>query len=65
MSKYLGKVFSTNGGTSCVIVEYNNSKDLVVEFLDEHSYRLKTQLNNLKRGRVKNPYSKLFTVLVT
>lgn len=59
MSKYLGKIFSTNGGTNCVIVEYNNSKDLVVEFLDEHKYQLKASLTNLKSGRVKNPYSKI------
>lgn len=38
------------------IIEYNNNKDIIVEFQDEHNVRIHTTYNNFKKGNVKNPY---------
>lgn len=38
------------------IVEYNKSFDIVVEFQDEHKYRVNSTYSNFKTGCIKNPY---------
>lgn len=49
----VGDVFQTKTG-ECVIVEYNNATDVIVEFLDEDKYQCKVEVGQLKKGRVKN-----------
>ena len=38
------------------IVEYNNVLDIVIEFQDEHKYRVHTSYQAFKKGKCKNPY---------
>lgn len=57
MSKIkVGDVFTTNQGCECVVVEYINAYKVKIKFLDEHGYKYFVSSNNLKVGRVKNPY---------
>ena len=58
-NELLGKEFETNNCGKCVVVEYNSSKDVLVQFI-EHHYLVKCQLDNLKRGNVNNPYAPTF-----
>lgn len=51
----VGKVFSTNYGGDCVVVEYVNCSDVTVEFLDRYKGRVKTRTENLRKGIVGNP----------
>lgn len=53
-----GKIFSTEGGTDCIVLEYKGYRDITVQFLDENKYITKTHLRTLKRGGVKNPFDK-------
>ena len=39
------------------IVEYNGNNDIIVEFRDEHKYRVHTTYQNFKKGVCKNPFS--------
>ena len=38
------------------ILEYNNAKDIIVEFQEEHKYRLCTSYKHFKNGQCKNPF---------
>ena len=51
----VGKVFPTNYGGDCVVVEYVNYYDVTVEFLDKYKGRVKTRVQNLRKGIVRNP----------
>lgn len=54
-----GEHFISNnnlGSYEFVIVKYNNSKDLWVQFQDEYGAIIHTDYGNCKKGRVKNPY---------
>lgn len=52
----VGDIFKTNSGDDIVVVDYVNSKDITVRFLDKHSYTKKTNYSNVLKGKVKNPY---------
>lgn len=54
----VGKVFTTNTGGDCVVVEYNGWDDVTVEFLDLHRAKVTTQMTNIRNGWVSNPYAK-------
>ena len=54
----LGQVFTNKYGCVFKIVEYNNTKDLIVEFQDEHKHRQHTQYSVCLKGEVFNPYFK-------
>ena len=59
MSKKIDRIGETNiSNEGCVvkIMEYNNCDDIIVEFQDEHKYRVHTQYSNFKKGKCKNPY---------
>ncbi len=59
MSKKADRIGETNiSNEGCVmkIVEYNNTKDIIVEFQDVYKYRLHTQYKAFKNGQCKNPY---------
>lgn len=40
------------------IIEYNNSNNIVIEFQDEHRFRVHTTYSNWIKERFKNPYHK-------
>jgi hypothetical protein len=54
----VGRVFQTNNSVDCVVVEYGGWDSVTVKFLDEYAAKVTTQMSNLKRGMVANPYSK-------
>ena len=59
MSKKTDRIGETNvSNEGCVvkIVEYNDNKDIIVEFQDEHKYRLHTRYEYFKNGKCKNPF---------
>ena len=51
-----GERFINKEGCEFVIVEYNNSRDVWVEFQDEYKSRTHTRYGNCIRGEVKNYY---------
>ena len=51
-----GETNISNEGCTMKIVEYNNALDIVIEFQDEHKYRLCTSYRHFKEGKCKNPY---------
>ena len=44
------------GGYEFIIVEYNNTHDVWIEFQDEYKSRVHTTYTNCRRGQVKNYY---------
>ena len=55
--KYLGMDGVNNKGFPMKIVEYNNSKDITVEFLGPYKYVTKSRLDRFKSGYIHNPYA--------
>lgn len=51
-----GEVGVSNEGCIMKIAEYNNNYDVIIEFQDEHKYRVYTQYSNFKNGQCKNPF---------
>ena len=51
-----GEVGVSNEGCIMKIAEYNNNYDVIIEFQDEHKYRVHTQYSNFKNGQCKNPF---------
>ena len=51
-----GETNISNEGCVMQIVEYNNALDIVIEFQDEHKYRLRTRYGRFKNGECKNPF---------
>ena len=51
-----GEVGVSNEGCIMKIAEYNNNYDIIIEFQDEHKYRLHTSYQAFKKGNCKNPY---------
>ncbi len=51
-----GEINVSNEGCVMKIIEYNNVKDIIVEFQDVHKYRLHTQYGYFKNGQCKNPF---------
>ena len=51
-----GETNINNEGCVVKIVEYNNSHDVIVEFEDEHKYRVHTSYQAFKKGKCKNPF---------
>lgn len=54
----LGKENINYQGYTMKIVEYNNTRNVIVEFQDEHKARVHTRYQNFENGDIKNPYSK-------
>ena len=54
----LGEQFKTNEGYIIEIVEYNNKRNVLVEFQDEHKTRIPTEYACCQKGMVRNPYHK-------
>ena len=51
-----GETNISNEGCVMKIVEYNNANDIIVEFQEEHKYRLCTSYKHFKNGKCKNPF---------
>ena len=51
-----GETNVSNEGCAMKIVEYNNILDIIIEFEDEHKYRLHTNYQAFKKGKCKNPF---------
>ena len=51
-----GETNISNEGCVMKIVEYNNRDDIIVEFQDEHKYRVHTRYQDFKKGNCKNPF---------
>ena len=50
-----GEINVNNEGCVMKIVEYNNTFDIIIEFQDEHKYRLHTQYGHFKNGQMQKP----------
>jgi hypothetical protein len=53
---YLGNIFTTNEGYEIEIIEYINSRNITIKFLTNKENILKTELKEIKKGCIKNPY---------
>ena len=38
------------------IIQYNSTLDIIIEFQDEHKYRVHAQYKDFKKGKCKNPF---------
>lgn len=56
--EYIGVEFTTNEGYQVIIIDYIDGKKVQIMFLDEHKYKTWTQMSNLKKGKLKNPFHK-------
>lgn len=52
----IGMTFVSNEGCKFFVKEYNNNKDVIVKFCDEHGAELHTSWQCCQKGNVKNPY---------
>ena len=52
----LGEINISNEGYKMKIVEYKNTKDIIVEFQDEYKAKVHTQYGAFKKGNVKNVF---------
>lgn len=55
-NKYIGKEFDTNQSGKCFVINYKSGKEVTVMFYD--GYYVTTQMSNVRKGTVKNPFSK-------
>ena len=53
-----GEINVNKYNTIMTIVEYNSSRDVIVEFQDEYKYRVHTSYKNFKNGTVRNVYDR-------
>ena len=51
-----GETNISNEGCVVKIVEYNNYNDIIIQFQDEHKYRVHAQYSSFKNGQCKNPF---------
>lgn len=59
MENIVGKEFSTNHSGTCVVIDFKNSNDVTVMF-HEPKHIMKCSACNLRKGKVRNPYSPTF-----
>ena len=53
----IGEIFETSEGYEIKIIEYNNNKDVTIQFQDKYKTILKHKTyQNCKNGNIKNPY---------
>lgn len=51
---YIGKQYNTNEGYLITVVSYDGVRNVTIEF--ENGYSVNTNMSNVKRGSIKNPY---------
>lgn len=54
----IGEKNTNNQGIEMIIINYINSKNILIQFLDEYKAIVKTQYYDFKKGRVSNPFYK-------
>jgi hypothetical protein len=54
----VGDRFTTNEGYEVEVVEYRSARDVVIRFDDEFGCEVSVEAGNLRKGWVKNPYSR-------
>lgn len=54
----IGKENINHQGYKMKIVEYYDSRNVIVEFQDKHKTRIHTKYQHFESGNIKNPYSK-------
>lgn len=59
-SSRIGLTYLNNKHELMTIVEYNNSADIYVEFIDVYHAKVHTTFNNFKKGEVNNPYRRSY-----
>ena len=52
----IGETNISNEGCTMKIAEYDNANNIIVEFQDEHKYRVHTRYGYFKNGQCKNPF---------
>ena len=52
----IGDIFINRQNCKMVVVDYTDSKNVLIEFDDNYKYRMVASVANLKSGRVKNPF---------
>lgn len=55
--KYVGMTNVNMQGCLMQCIEYINSSNAKIRFLDEYQYEVVTCINNFKTGRIKNPFA--------
>lgn len=55
-----GEVSCTKYGTKATLIEYINSRKVLVEFDDEYKYTYYASYTNFKDGKLTNPYDKRY-----
>lgn len=56
--EYEGCVYKNSLGQPYKIIKYQDYNHVTVKFLDDTGYEFTTTLQNVKKGEIKNPYSK-------
>ena len=54
----VGKIFPTNNGGDCVIVEYISAMKVRVRFLDDYEHEVQTSMKSVRLGTIRNPFAK-------
>ena len=54
----IGETFTNKHGSTYRIIEYNNTTDIVVEFIDEYKHRVHTNYYCAEHGKVANPFNR-------
>lgn len=57
-NEMVGMMNKNTMGTMMRIIEYNGWDNLIVEFLDEHKFKIRTTYQSFINGCVRNPYDK-------
>lgn len=54
----VGKIFPTNNGGDCIVVEYISAMKVRVRFLDYHEHEVQTSMKSVRLGTIRNPFAK-------
>ena len=68
MSKFNNRIGETKlnyQGCLMKIVEYKNANNIIVEFQDEHKYKIKSDYRSFSKGRIKNAYNRIGETNIT
>lgn len=55
-SVYIGDIFTNGEGCSYVVIDYKNSQEATVKFDDVSGFETTTNVSNIKKGSIKNPF---------
>ena len=56
--KRIGEIGYNNLNSKMMIIEYNNNRDIIVEFQDEYRFKVHTSYQKFVQGKVGNPYDR-------